>query len=87
LPWQKGLYDIELPDYPHRGGRNYLNQSKRAMTWFRIGHGSERYLHAGGLSLGCITVIETKRWMEIYDALIKSRKGDFISVGTLEVID
>jgi len=86
-PWQKGLYDIELPDYPHQGGRNYLDQSKRAMTWFRIGHGGERYLHAGGRSLGCITVIETKRWMEIYNALIRARKDDFMSVGMLEVVD
>lgn len=86
-PWEKGLYDIEIPDYPHKGGRNYLDQSKRAMTWFRIGHGGERYLHAGGRSLGCITVIETKRWMEIYNALIRTRKGDFMSVGILEVID
>ena len=86
-PWEKGLYDIEIPDSPHKGGRNYLSQSKRAMTWFRIGHDGERYLHAGGLSLGCITVIETGRWMEIYNALIKARKGDFMSVGVLEVID
>jgi hypothetical protein len=86
-PWRKGLYDIELPDYPHRGGRNYLDQSKRAMTWFRIGHGGERYLHAGGQSLGRITVIETKRWMEIYNILIKARKDDFMSVGVLEVVD
>jgi len=86
-PWRKGLYDIEIPDYPHKGGRNYLDQSKRAMTWFRIGHGDEKYLHAGGRSLGCITVIETKRWMEIYNALIKARKDDFMSVGVLEVID
>ncbi len=86
-PWQKGLYDIELPDYPHRGGRNYLDQSKRAMTWFRIGHSGERYLHTGGRSLGCITVIETKRWMEIYNILIKARKDDFMSVGIFEVID
>ena len=86
-PWEKGLYDIEIPDSPHKGGRNYLNQSKRAMTWFRIGHDGERYLHAGGLSLGCITVIETGRWIEIYNALIKARKGDFMSVGVLEVID
>lgn len=86
-PWQKGLYDIEIPDYPHVGGRNYLKQSKRAMTWFRVGHGGERYLHAGGRSLGCITIIETTRWMEIYNILIKARKNDFMSVGVLEVID
>lgn len=86
-PWQKGLYDIEIPDYPHKGGRNYLDQSKRAMTWFKIGHGGERYLHAGGLSLGCITVIETSRWMEVYNILIRARKDDFMSVGVLEVVD
>lgn len=85
--WKKGLYDIEMPDYPHRGGRNYLNQSKRAMTWFRIGHGGERYLHTGSQSLGCMTIIETKRWMKIYNSLIKARKSDFMSVGVLEIID
>ncbi|MEK7198102.1 MAG: hypothetical protein AAB648_01405, partial [Patescibacteria group bacterium] len=59
----------------------------RAMTWFKIGHGGERYLHAGGLSLGCITVIETSRWMEVYNILIRARKDDFMSVGVLEVVD
>lgn len=86
-PWKKGLYDIEIPDYPHEGGRNYLKQSKRAMTWFRIGHGGERYLHTGGRSLGCITVIETTRWMEIYNVLIKARKDDSMNVGVLEMVD
>lgn len=86
-PWKIGLYDVEIPDYPHEGGRNYLKQSKRAMTWFRIGHSGERYLHTGGRSLGCVTVIETTRWMEIYSALIKARKGDGQSAATLEVIE
>lgn len=85
-PWKKGLYDIEIPDYPHKGGRNYLDQSERAMTWFKIGHDGERYLHTGGQSLGCITVVEIKRWIEIYNILIKARK-DSISVGALEVTD
>lgn len=87
MPWKKGLYDIEIPDYPHDGGRGYLNQSKRTLTWFRVGHNGERYLHAGGISLGCMTIVEIKRWTEIYNALIKARKGDFISVGVLEVVD
>ena len=87
MPWRKGLYDIEIPDYPHKSGRNYLKKSKRAMTWFRIGHSGERYLHTGSRSLGCITIVETERWMEIYNALIRARKGDFMSVGVLEVID
>lgn len=86
-PWEKGLYDIEIPDYPHRSGLAYLRDAPKARTWFRIGHNGERYLHVGSRSLGCMTVIETTRWDEIYNLLIKSRKGDFISVGTLEVID
>jgi len=86
-PWEKGLYDIEIPDAPHKGGENYLSQSKRAKTWFRVGHNGERYLHAGGFSLGCITIIEANRWTEICNNLIKMRKGDFMSVGVLEVVD
>ncbi len=86
-PWRKGMYDIEIPDYPHGGGSRYLKQSKRSMTWFRIGHDGERYLHTGGRSLGCITIIEVERWLEIYDALIKARKDDSMSVGILEVVD
>ncbi|MDP2638743.1 MAG: hypothetical protein Q8P06_01065, partial [Candidatus Azambacteria bacterium] len=85
-PWKKGLYDIEIPDHPHRGGLNYP-EAGRGTVWFRIGHSGERYLHPGMVSAGCISVTETKRWMEIYDALIKARKGDFMSVGTFEVID
>jgi hypothetical protein len=86
-PWEKGWYDIELPDYPHSGGRYYQNKASRAKTWFRIGHKGERYLHTGSRSLGCITIIEVEKWDEIYDKLIKARKGDFLSVGVLEVIN
>jgi hypothetical protein len=85
-PWKRGLYDIEIPDYAYRGGANYP-EAKRAKTWFRIGHSGERYLHTGSRTLGCITIIETKRWMEIYNASIGARKGDFMSVDVLEVID
>ena len=31
--------------------------------------------------------IDVSRWMEVYDELIKARKGDFMSVGVLEVTD
>jgi len=85
-PWKKGLYDIEIPDHPHEGGLNYP-EAGRGTVWFRIGHSGERYLHPGIVSAGCISVTETKRWMEIYDTLIKARKGDFMSVGIFEVID
>ena len=55
--------------------------------WFRIGHSGDRYLHPGRVSAGCISITETARWMEIYDVLIKARKGDLMSVGILEVVD
>lgn len=86
-PWKKGWYDIELPDYPHPGGQHYLDMSSRARTWFRIGHEGERYLHTGRVSLGCITITEIEKWNGIYNKLIKARKEDFLSIGTLEVID
>lgn len=87
LPWKKGFYDIEIPDYPHSGGARYEKEAPRAKTWFRIGHDGERYLHTGGRSLGCITIIEISRWTEIYKILIKARKGDSMSVGVLEIVD
>jgi hypothetical protein len=86
-PWEKGWYDIELPDYPHKDRVNYIEISSRFNTWFRVGHNGERYLHTGRVSLGCITIIEIEKWNEIYDKLIKTRKGDFISVGVLEVVE
>jgi hypothetical protein len=85
-PWRRGLYDIEIPDHPHEGGLKYP-EAGRGTVWFKIGHGGERYAHPGLVSAGCISITETVRWMEIYDALIKARKGDFMSVGALEVID
>jgi len=86
-PWKKGLYDIEIPDHPHPGGRNYTKVAPHSKVWFRVGHTGDRYIHAGSHSLGCITVTEHSKWEEIYNIFIKARKGDFVSIGTLEVID
>lgn len=86
MPWTKGLYDIEIPDAPHRGGLNYP-QVTRAKTWFRVGHQDERYIHTGRNSLGCITVTERERWDELYAVLINARKGDGISIGTLQIVE
>jgi len=86
-PWIKGIHDIEIPDAPHRGGMSYLDVAKKATVWFRIGHDGERYIHTGRASLGCITLTEHKKWDDLYDLLIKSRKGDSVSIGILEVID
>ncbi len=86
MPWKKGLYDIEIPDAPHRGGQSYP-EAKYAVTWFRVGHDGERYIHTGRNSLGCITVTERERWDELYNVLIRARSGDKVSVGILEVTD
>jgi hypothetical protein len=85
-PWKNGLYDIEIPDAPHEGGLNYT-EVRYARTWFRVGHKGDRYIHTGRLSLGCITLIERHRWDELYGVLINARKGDGLSIGTLEVIE
>ncbi|MGK5093939.1 hypothetical protein WDW89_18240 [Deltaproteobacteria bacterium TL4] len=85
-PWKKGFYDVEIPDFPHVGGRNYPD-SRYALTWFRIGHDRDRYIHTGRASLGCITLIEHHRWDDLYRVLIRARKGDGISIGTLQVVE
>ena len=85
-PWAPGRYDIEIPDHAHQLGLKYVADSKNAITWFRVGHGGKKYLHTGAVSEGCITIIETKKWDEIYRHLIKSRRGDGQSVGTIEIV-
>lgn len=86
-PWQKGIYDIEIPSSPHRVSLNYLDKAKLAKVWFLVGHAGERFLHVGMRSLGCMTVIELETWDKLCETLLKSRKGDFMSVGTVEVVD
>lgn len=85
-PWEKGFYDIEIPDYSHGGGNNYP-ESELATVWFRIGHDGKRYFHPGKYSLGCMTLTQIDRWDELCSILLKARKGDGKSIGTLEVID
>ena len=85
-PWKKGIYNIGIPDYPH-GDNELYTEAVKQKVWFPIDFESARYLHVGAISAGCMTIIETTRWMEIYSALIKARKGDLKNVGTVEVID
>ncbi|MDP2638741.1 MAG: hypothetical protein Q8P06_01055 [Candidatus Azambacteria bacterium] len=85
-PWKKGIYNIGIPDYPH-GNNNAYTEAIRQKIWFPIDFENARYLHVGARSAGCMTIIETDRWMEIYNAIIKARKGDFKNVGILKVID
>lgn len=83
-PWARGIYDIEIPDAPHKGGLNYPEAS-RSRTWFRVGHSGARFIHTGAASSGCITVVDRSQWDQVCSVLIKGRKGDRISVGTIEV--
>ncbi len=85
-PWKKGIYNIGIPDYPH-GSNNAYTEAIRQKVWFPIDFENARYLHVGARSAGCMTIIETTKWMEIYNVLIKARKGDFKNVGILKVID
>ncbi|MFH0854744.1 MAG: hypothetical protein V1891_04635 [bacterium] len=85
--WKKGLYDIEIPDSPHEGGEAYLDRAKLAKVWFHIGHSGALYFHPGSYSLGCMTLTQIHRWDALCKILIKARKGDSQSIGTLEVVD
>ena len=84
--WKTGLYDIEIPDAPHRGGL-YYPETKYGKVWFRVGHSGDRFIHTGRHSLGCITLIEQNQWDDLCQTLMKARKGDGKSIGMLEIID
>lgn len=88
-PWSTGKWDIEIPDYPHGKARDYLPRASKALVWFHLGHDpkEERYIHTGEQTAGCITVEDVERWDELYSILIRARKGDSKSIGTVEVID
>lgn len=87
-PWTKGIYNIEIPDNPHKLGLAFIGLAPHAITWFRISHpDGDRYLHTGGRSRGCITLIEQKRWDELYWILISTRRGDNLNIGTITVVD
>lgn len=85
-PWEKGVYDIEIPSAPKRLGERYLNKARLAKVWFLIGHNGERFLHPGMVSRGCMTINEVEKWDILCEKLLKCRK-DYQSVGVVEVID
>lgn len=90
----KGTYDLWLPDYPHTIGDAYLGDTPYATVWFRIGNeSSDRYLHVGSISAGCVTVgerdtggsqIDRRKWDSIYNYLIKRRSANKF-VGKIKV--
>ena len=80
-----GIYQLCLPDAPHRGGGGYRKGARHAETWFRINDDSDRYLHPGARTKGCITIKDIESWEKIYHHLIVCRIDD-IHIGTLEVL-
>ena len=87
-----GLHPIQLPDFPHQGGRGYMTDSKYAKTWFYLGHGTakpgenglDRYLHTGMISGGCVTV-NPDQWTQLYELICKCRSNDGKTIGTITV--
>lgn len=94
-PIPKGTYNLWLPDYYHDFGEKYLDLATYSTVWFRIGAASSnRYLHVGDVSLGCVSVGEKstggtdedkKKWDDIYKYLVKRRNGNKF-VGKIKVI-
>ncbi len=90
-PTPKGTHHIQIPDYPHRIGRTYISTTPYTLSWFYLGVGnavsgsSDRYLHTGLGSLGCVTV-NPDEWTKLYNHLILSRTGDDRNVGTITVV-
>ncbi len=85
-PWERRLYDIAIPDAPHKGGRAYLDRAALALVWFKVSHRDDkRYLHPGKYTAGCITLTEIERWDELCGTILKARRGDGRSVGVVEI--
>ncbi len=87
-----GTWNLEIPYEVHGIGSGYESSSSFAATWFRIASESkdsvsDRFLHPGNVTLGCVTVKTLSSWTNIYNYLIKSRKGDGKNVGTIEVFE
>lgn len=84
-PVPRGTHALEIPYEVHGLGRGYLNQSRYATTWFRIGHSGDRFLHPGRVSAGCTTVTDVGNWTRIYERAIAARLRPGVC-GTLIVV-
>lgn len=84
-PVQLGIHDLEIPDEVHPLGVRYLTESIYACNWFRISHSGDRFFHPGMISAGCVTVKDVSKWSDIYNYLIRRRKNDGQSVGTIQI--
>ncbi len=91
-PIPLGEHPIQLPDFPHDKGKKYMDESVFAKNWFYLGKGlaipgftgSDRYLHPGIVSAGCVT-IDALDWTALYERLIRCRSLDGNTIGSLVV--
>lgn len=96
-PVPLGQHPLEIPDHPHPGGLLYTDASDYTTVWFHINTpqpadslGQHRYLHAGSVSAGCVTIIVREAlgsWTDIFNYAIRRREGDGKNVGTIEVVE
>lgn len=71
-----GSWDLEIPDAPHDSPSLYRDYSPYYRTWFRIlvSPNSDRYLHLGVISHGCVTA---RPWVtERSDPRLSNRTDD-----------
>lgn len=94
----EGLWDVEIPDFPHKLGRGYTGFTGHALSWFRIAaqNSRDRYIHPGTISEGCATVgikgdkssssgqAALRDYEKIYAYLIARRKSAGV-VGQIQV--
>lgn len=94
-PLPVGTYEIAAPDgfHPPKNTNFYTVNGKPVKNykiWFPIlPLSSERYIHVGHVSHGCISIIDYDKYPQIHDYLVKHRgkgkNGDTI-VAILQVI-
>ncbi|WP_338415397.1 hypothetical protein [uncultured Sphaerotilus sp.] len=91
FPLPKGVYDVLLPDAPHKAGMTRFYRVTEPslhadQVWFPIRFGNNsRYVHVGNVSDGCVTVLDLARWADVHEALLRHRSADGLGVGHLTV--
>lgn len=91
FPLPIGTYNILIPTYPHDKGATAFYRTETPslaydQVWFPIEYGdNSRFIHAGQLSHGCVSVMEMIQWNAVYKELIKHRPSGDKYIGKLVV--
>lgn len=91
-----GTHNILLPDFPHDANMTQFYRTenpdlKYDQVWFPIAMSdrnniSDRYIHVGAVSHGCMTVYDLEKWNKLYKYLINNRQSDNMQyVGKLHI--